>query len=149
MWLIANCGFYSIVEKPWDREAGTLTVRARVLSDLDGLREQYLPDLSATSEDPMADYRFRGTAPRQSVEKAVAAITADIRYENFKDEVSRLQGDERAIVYHHVWAALARLQPRTPVKADIPVIYASIGNRPDILDTDDIPLPRDPSKRRT
>jgi hypothetical protein len=105
--------------------------------DLDALRERYLPDLSAASEESKADYRYRGTAPRQSVQKAVAAITADIRYDNFKDEVSRIQGDERAIVYHGVWATLARLQPRTPRNADMPVIFASIGRRADILDVSD------------
>ena len=35
MWLVTTNGFYSIVRKPWDREAGTLTVRARARSDLE------------------------------------------------------------------------------------------------------------------
>lgn len=29
MWLMTTIGFFSIVEKPWDREHQTVTVRAR------------------------------------------------------------------------------------------------------------------------
>ena len=46
MWLFTRFGFFSIVRKPGD---DNLTVRARVAADLDALREQYLPELSATT----------------------------------------------------------------------------------------------------
>jgi hypothetical protein len=38
MWLITPTGFFSIVCKPGDMEAGTLTIRARAKSDLQALR---------------------------------------------------------------------------------------------------------------
>ena len=60
MWLTTPIGFYSIVEKVWDKDEGLLTVRARVREDLDVLRDRYLPSLGPTSEDPRSDYRFRG-----------------------------------------------------------------------------------------
>jgi hypothetical protein len=50
MWLITPIGFYSIICKPGDAEAETLTVRARVKSDLEALRQEYLPSLGTISE---------------------------------------------------------------------------------------------------
>ena len=47
MWLITPVGFFSIVQKPSDVAADTLTVRARVQGDLEALREQFLPGLGA------------------------------------------------------------------------------------------------------
>lgn len=123
----------------------TLTVRARVRQDLDDLRAKYLPDLSPTEFDPQADYHYRAVAARESVALAIANLVRESRYENFKDEVSRVQGDERAAVYHSVWAALARLQrpARRAVDPTIPTIYASIGRRQDVLgDADDDPTRR-------
>ena len=38
MWLITPTGFFSIVQKPTDAQANTLTVRARVRQDLETLR---------------------------------------------------------------------------------------------------------------
>ena len=110
MWLITTSGFYSIVEKPWDRSAGTLTVRARARSDLDALRTTALPELGETQEDQAADYRFRALAPRAAVARAVAAQVSAIDYDNFKAAVGRRQGHRRAGVYHDVWHALLPIQ---------------------------------------
>ncbi len=52
MWLITTTGFYSVVQKPWDQAADTLTVRARAKADLDALREAGLPELGEIMEDP-------------------------------------------------------------------------------------------------
>lgn len=139
MWVQSVVGAFSIVSKPWDDHRGTLTVRARVESDLNELRSKYLPELSPTAFDRHADYWYRGTAPREAVMRAVADMVGDLRYPDFKQEVQKVQGDERAVVYGAIWSALRRLQrPRGELPArDIPVMYASIGNRPDILTDDD------------
>jgi hypothetical protein len=110
MWLITTTGFYSVVEKPWDRDAGTLTVRARARQDLDALRSAFLPELGETVENPNADYRFRAQAPRSAVARAMQAQVEVIDYDNFKPAVSQRQGSGRARVYHHVWDALYRIQ---------------------------------------
>lgn len=112
MWLVSATGFFSIVEKPWDRENRTLTIRARVRQDLEALRERYLPTMGTISEDPGADYRFRAQAPREAVAVALGALTRGIDYHNFKSEVARVQGRERAATYHDVWEVLRRMQPR-------------------------------------
>ncbi len=112
MWLFTTSGFYSIVEKPWDRLAGTLTVRARVAADLDRLRSGILPALGPTVHDPAADYRFRAQAPREAVALAVAQAVQDLDYDNFKSAVGKVQGHARAGVYHEVWASALKLQTR-------------------------------------
>jgi hypothetical protein len=110
MWLITTTGFYSVVEKPWDRPTGTLTVRARVHADLESLKATSLPELGEIKEDSDADYRYRAQAPREAVARAVQAQVAGINYDNFKNAVGRRQGRERAAVYHDVWGVLYELQ---------------------------------------
>ena len=110
MWLITTTGFYSIVEKPWDRAAGTLTVRARAKADLEALRAAGLPELGAIKEDPDADYRFRAQAPRAAVSRAVQGQVEGIDYDNFKSAVGKRQGSARAHLYHGVWDVLYRIQ---------------------------------------
>lgn len=113
MWLLTNLGFFSVVETPEDSGQGTLTVRARVRSDLEALRERYLPELTDISTDQGTDYRYRARVPRGALSAAVGKIVADIHYPNFKDCVADKQGEERANVYSDVWRALTRLQKET------------------------------------
>jgi hypothetical protein len=110
MWILTPDGFYSIVQKP--RETN-LCIRARVGADLDRLREKYLPALTETKETPGGDYRYRAWATHEAVADALAAITRDLHYDNFKSEVGR-HDRERAHAYHDVWDVLGRLQPGGP-----------------------------------
>ena len=107
MWLITNFGFFSIVQKPSDR---LLTVRARDAADLDRLRVQYLPTLGPTATGVGTDYAHRAKVGHCDLARAMGVITRDICYSNFKNEVSRCQGEERADVYHDVWDALFQLE---------------------------------------
>ena len=106
MWLITSIGFFSIVQKPGDSEDGMLTVRARANGDLDALREKYLPTLGKTAPNSGTDYRYRARAPREDITKAMMHIVQDIHYGNFKNEVQKRQGLERAKTYHGVWDVL-------------------------------------------
>lgn len=146
MWLVHPIGAFSIVQKPWDAHQDTLTVRARVAADLDALRSKYMRDLSPTKYDPSADYWYRAVAPRQSVMSALAALVGDLNYPDMKAECERVQGPERAIVLHSVWAALRRLQ-KPHIPPGTPIIFASIGDRDDVVDDDDDDRPHDGSKR--
>lgn len=110
MWLITQIGFFSIVRKPSDAKAGTLTIRARVRGDLDALRQHCLPGLGAIEETQDTDYRFRATAPRAQVSAAMARLVDDLDYGNFKSEVGKRQGAARLALYHDVWKVLHRLQ---------------------------------------
>ena len=109
MWIMTTVGFFSIVEKP--DTAPRLTIRARIRQDLIALKKRYLPNLGRIKESDDTDYRFRATATRADVAKALSQIAKDIDYSNFKDEVSLVQGPQRVFVYHKVWAALLDLQP--------------------------------------
>ena len=112
MWLITNFGFFSVVQKPDDPAAGTLTVRARVKGDLETLRDRYLPDLGDIVADAGTDYRFRAKAPRTALSHAVARAILDIDYANFKNSVAKTQGHERSHIYGEVWIALHALEAR-------------------------------------
>ena len=103
-------GFFSIVQKPEDVKTGTLTIRARVGSDIDALRADYLPVLGPTQESIDSDYRYRARAPKASVITAMANITEDIDYSNFKNAVASQQGPIRAKLYGKVWDVLYGLQ---------------------------------------
>ena len=107
MWLFTAFGLFSIVQK---QKGDTLTIRARVREDLDRLREQYLPSLSSTVAGGGTDYPFRATAGRKAVATAVARIAEDITYSNFKNEVARELGHERARVYGSVWGVMRGLE---------------------------------------
>ena len=110
MWLITPQGFFSIVQKPQDAAAGTLTVRARVRRDLDGLRDTLLPELGPTLAHAGTDYRYRATAPASSVARAMATMVEQLDYPNFKNAVATSQGSRRAELYHEVWSSLYQLQ---------------------------------------
>ena len=107
MWLFTPIGFFSIVQKRGDN---SLTIRSRVASDLDLLRDQFLPSLSTITATPDGDYAFRAKASHRDVGEALASMAASIDYDNFKDEVARKEGNERANVYAEVWSVMRRLQ---------------------------------------
>ena len=109
-WFITTIGFFSVVEKDADKSRGTLTIRSRVHSDLENLRDSYLPGMGEILESTRSDYRFRAIASREAVSAAMAALVAGIEYSNFKDEVASRHGYGRAGVYGHVWGQLYHLQ---------------------------------------
>ena len=110
MWLLTPHGFFSVVEKPDDVARGSLTVRARVRSDLDSLRAAALPELGPIEESKSTDYRFRARAPRVAVAAAMARLAETLDYSNFKNAVAERQGSKRAKLYHDVWEVLYRMQ---------------------------------------
>src|SRR5512146_1789197 len=109
MWILTADGFYSVVQKPWDREPGTLTVRARAPDDLERLRV-HLPALGPTIEDRAADYRWRAQVPAWELGSLMAQLVQRIDYDNFKRVVAKRLGPPRAALYHEVWDVLHELQ---------------------------------------
>src|SRR5262245_49930592 len=112
MWLITNFGFFSIVQKPDDSAAGTLTIRARVKKDLEELQARYLSDLGPIEENKGTDYRYRAKALRNSIAVAILEAVRDINYANFKSSVVQQQGAERSHLYEEVWETLHQLQEK-------------------------------------
>ena len=114
MWLLTTFGFFSIVEKPGDRAAGRLTVRARVRGDIESLRAKYLPGLGEIKATPDGDYAWRAHVAKEELAAALGRIVLDIHYANFKSEVAERMGYAREQVYHEVWETLAGLQQPDP-----------------------------------
>ena len=111
MWLFTNFGFFSVVQKPGDSD---LTVRSRVRSDLERLRERYLPSLGPVIEHGGSDYQFRAKTSHADLAQAMSRIVLDIDYSNFKNAVAEQQGHARATAYANVWEALWQLKETTP-----------------------------------
>ena len=105
MWIATTRGFYSIVEKPWDTEHGTLTIRARSMVDMLNLATLFDTPSPITQDDD-ADYLVRFQAPRLEVSQVFATLLLGIGYDNFKGAVAEAQGPPRAVIYERVWGVL-------------------------------------------
>ena len=115
MWLFTTIGFFSVVRKDGEQH---LTVRARSSADLDRLRTNFMPELSATISKAGTDYPFRATISQQAFAKGMASIGESIDYHNFKDEVAAKMGKKRAGTYSKVWSVLREIE--TEKAADAP-----------------------------
>ena len=129
MWLLTPLGFFSIMCKPDDVGRGTLTIRARVKSDLEALRECLVPDLGEIEESAGTDYRYRANAKRNQVAEALAKLVQDLDYENFKNEVAKKQGKHRATIYGKVWDVLYGLQTATEQQVSRQSASGDVGPR--------------------
>jgi hypothetical protein len=103
MWIASTIGFFSVVQDRKDQDR--LVVRSRVASDLDRLRDTYLPTLSDTETSDDRDYRYRGRVSKSDLGMAIFDLIGAIDYHNFKDEVKHLQGAPRAAIYSKFWMA--------------------------------------------
>jgi hypothetical protein len=109
MWLMTRYGFFSMVQKPGDKD---LTIRARARADLENLRVRYLPSMGEIRENEGTDYRYRAGASHAAVADAIRASVMDIDYANFKDTVANEQGAKRARVYGRIWEVLWAVQDK-------------------------------------
>jgi hypothetical protein len=102
MWIFLPNSMLSIVQKPGDAEAGTLTVRARVAGDI----ERVFPEAKVTV-GAGTDYRFRATVPREKVAQAMHDQVMGVSYSNFKSSV---RDHQRHDAYLKVWDAMNAYQ---------------------------------------
>lgn len=108
MWLFLPEGFFSVVTA--EEFGAELQVRARAGGDLDALRATYLPSLGPTKTIPHHDYPFRAFTTRADWSACLVKAALAIDYDNFKNEVARVQGHERAHVYSEVWSACRKIE---------------------------------------
>ena len=111
MWIVTDCGFFSVVRKPEDVASGQLTVRARVRAHLDALRQRHLPELGPTQDGGGTDYPFRAKVGKAHFAKAMARIGEAIDYDNVKTAIRKRQGHELAHALAEVWEILRQLDP--------------------------------------
>lgn len=107
MWLFTSCGFFSVVQKEGTTH---LTIRARASGDLDRLRTQFMPSLSPTVAGAGTDYPFRATISREDFADGMGRLGEAIHYSNFKDEVAKRMGKERAKIYARVWSVMREIE---------------------------------------
>ena len=110
MWLFTPDGFYSVVDKHDEWHPGQLCVRARAAEDLANLRGGFLPKLGETIVGAGTDYPYRAWAPREDVAAWVSSQVMTLDYSNFKNEVARVQGRERAHIYGGVWTQMLKAE---------------------------------------
>lgn len=124
MWLISKHGFLSIVKHR--SKTHTLIVRGRAKEDVCNAARMYgeklHPDLTPegqqrltevlVNETPDADYRYRFEADCNLFESVMLELIRSVDYPNFKNEVARVQGYDRAHVYTQVWTDLLALDTR-------------------------------------
>lgn len=102
VWVFTSNSFLSIVEH--DQDPGLLHVRARFPGDI----ETVFPGADVI-ETPSADYRYRTSLPREKVAEAMARLTRDINYDNFKNSVDVA---DRRDEYIRVWEVMWNAQRR-------------------------------------
>ncbi|MFB3922110.1 MAG: hypothetical protein ACE145_10335 [Terriglobia bacterium] len=118
MWLFTRFGFFSVVAH--NSQPRHLLVRARMPGDLEALKAGYLAELGPIAETPDHDYRFRASVEGDAFAAAVGRVASDISYTNFKDEVHRVQGAQRAGWYAEVWSILSEMQDRHMTRKENP-----------------------------
>ncbi|MCS6987680.1 MAG: hypothetical protein NZM40_09695 [Sphingomonadaceae bacterium] len=96
--MLTTIGAFSILKKPSDRDAGTLTVRARVRADPEALA-RHLPETGGIADGVGTDYPFGMLAPRAAVARALAGLAEGIGDRDFKDAVGARRGPARAAVF--------------------------------------------------
>lgn len=95
MWLFTKTGYVSIVEKPEDIQAQTLTVRSRDRESLEVMREDiyklYNYNLGEVEISTKAgsDYKYRMVVSREEIKNYMVAIVDGVDYNNFKTEIVR------------------------------------------------------------
>lgn len=109
MWLFTPEGFYSAVAHNTKRD--TIIVRTRDRGDIARLAKRFPRHKLVIGGG--TDYAYRIELSRKEWSKYVAKSARDIRYPNFKDEVTRVQGRWRHELYLRVWSVMYEaFQPR-------------------------------------
>lgn len=104
MWICTNQAFLSVVHKDCPKDY--LMVRARVKGHI----EAVFPDADVR-QTLGTDYQFRAVVSRIDVANALAELTFDIEYNNFKNSV---EDDDLHNAYSRVWGVMSNLQEYEP-----------------------------------
>jgi hypothetical protein len=122
MWLTTQNGFYSAVQH--NTEPDTLVVRTRSYADALHLaqflvsrnKKSYGKTVPATLIETKAysDYPWRVFVARRHWVDFVGFEAQAIAYGNFKDQVKKVQGYDRATTYSGVWSVMLEVEDRDP-----------------------------------
>ena len=121
MWVFTKYGFFSVVSaREGDGRHGNpvdpdrVMVRARVRGHLEALAKAFPVELGevAIHESRQTDYRYRLIVDKADWVQVMASLGMNLDYDNFKNEVSKMQGHGSGYVaaLHDVWEIGYRLQ---------------------------------------
>jgi hypothetical protein len=105
MWIFALEGFVSVVAVRGKEDE--LLVRGRVREDVEHWHRLAGRRGRPVKPTPRADYGWRFVTTRERFARALGAMVADLRYENFKSAAHGEPDRDRA--YMDVWGAMMEL----------------------------------------
>jgi hypothetical protein len=112
MWIFTIDGFYSVVQHRDHPEE--MVVRARVEADLERmltrLRHRTFETTIPIEHTPEGDYAYRCFLTKNEWALYLSRAVEATDYPNFKDEVAKRLGHDRADVYLDVWLTMMALQ---------------------------------------
>ena len=116
MWVFTSIGFFSAVATGSIMEDGAkeIAIRARAHEDITRLAN-LIGTLSGGDKPeilmlPNRDYPYRIHVADLTWMTAIADIAMEIDYTNFKSNVSKVDGYDRAQVYSKVWSVMLDLE---------------------------------------
>lgn len=108
MWMVTPLGTFSIRCTPADQRNGTLTIEAKVRSDLEGLIAAVLPSACPIVEVLSKSRGYMIRCGRGEVALAMATLAMDLNYDNFVEKFTDQQGSQRTEVNQPLWQAIAQ-----------------------------------------
>ena len=108
MWMVPPLGTFSTRCTPADQRNGTLTIEAKVRSDLEGLVAAVLPSACPIVEVLSKSRGYMIRCGRGEVALAMATLAMDLNYDNFVEKFTDQQGSQRTEVNQPLWQAIAQ-----------------------------------------
>jgi hypothetical protein len=116
MWIMTLDGFFSVVQKPRQRETAMLTVRGRSRDDLVRLTRRLKIQRKIYQAWESQDYEWRIMLRKEQWAKYLALMAQSIEYDNFKHEIA-LMDPERSAVYSRIWGILHGISDRPKLQS--------------------------------
>lgn len=116
MWIFTKQGFFSAVSNSRDDAGETVTVRARVMDDVQDLLRALDWEHAASVgiiETPHADYRYRVVVPRKVWAQYLVKCVDELTYTNVKDSLDK-DDPLRHRAMMGCWRSMGALQPGGP-----------------------------------
>jgi hypothetical protein len=104
MWLFTPKGFISVVADKQDPTGPRLLVRARSLSHLQEVLQDYLDNPFQVKQ---SDYAWRAWIKRKDLQSVVEQVMSDINYTNFKNSITDNEYHDACL---DVWTAMYTYQ---------------------------------------
>ncbi len=108
MWMVTPLGTFSVRCTPADQRNGTLTIEAKVRTDLEGLVAAVLPSACPIVEVLSKSRGYMIRCGRGEVALALATLAMDLNYDNFVEKFTDQQGSSRTEINEPLWQAIAQ-----------------------------------------